>query len=424
MKPALALLASVAALLALRTYGLPAANAPSAAPAPAGAPPEKPAVDPEWPTFRGGIERRGNLDGLRGPRAPALRWAYEGPDLKDAMIDSSPAVAGGRIVFSAACLSAFRSSGVILCLDEGGKLAWKHATEKPIFSSHAISGGRVYVGEGFHEDADCKLRALNLSDGKLRWSFTVKSHLESSPAVAGGRVFFGAGDDGVYAISAEDGKLVWRFPDAHVDCPPAVANDRVFAGAGYGKTRIFCLEAATGKPVWSVDTDLPILGAPSIAGSRVYAGFGNGDYVKSGPTPKGAVLCLEADSGKQAWRTDLPDSVLSAIAIDGAEGYFGCRDGFVYAIDLEKGKILRKMPCGGPVLSSPTIVKGQLFSIAAGKARLFAAATGERLWECDLSDLVGKPAGELLSSPAVANGRLYFGTGNAAFLSIGNEAGK
>jgi outer membrane protein assembly factor BamB len=265
---------------------------------------------------------------------------------------------------------------------------------------------------------------LNLSDGKLLWSFTAKSHIESSPAVAGGRVFFGAGDDGVYAISAEDGKLAWRFPDAHVDCAPAVADGRVFAGAGYGKTRIFCLDAATGKPVWSVPTDLAILGAPSVSGGRVYAGFGNGDYVKSDPAPKGAVLCLEAATGKQVWRTDLPDAVLSAIAIDGAEGYFGCRDGNVYAIELASGKPLRKMACGGPVLSSPTIVKGQLFVTAAGKIRLFAAATGEKLWESDLADLIGKPAGELLSSPAVSNGRLYFGTGNAAFVSIGNEAGK
>ena len=57
-------------------------------------------------------------------------------------------------------------------------------------STPALAAGRLYVGEGLHEDADCRLYCLEAATGRELWSFAARSHVESSPRVAGGRVFF------------------------------------------------------------------------------------------------------------------------------------------------------------------------------------------------------------------------------------------
>src|SRR5262245_7124138 len=53
----------------------------------------------------------------------------------------------------------------------------------------------------------------------------------------------------------EGPKLVWTYDDAGLGyAGPAVVGDRLYTmGARNNKEQVYCLEAKTGKPVWSVD---------------------------------------------------------------------------------------------------------------------------------------------------------------------------
>ena len=104
---------------------------------------------------------------------------------------SSPAIVGTRVFVGLAEQSVFSATGRVLCFDLAtGKQSWEAETRYPVFSSPAVSGGKVFVGEGFHQDSDCSLYAFAAASGKKRWSFKTGSHLESSPHIADGRVFF------------------------------------------------------------------------------------------------------------------------------------------------------------------------------------------------------------------------------------------
>ncbi|MCZ6680751.1 MAG: PQQ-binding-like beta-propeller repeat protein, partial [Candidatus Poribacteria bacterium] len=201
-----------------------------------------------WSAFRGGITRTGHLDELPGPMSAESVWTFKetGPMMVD--FSASPAVAGDRVYIASAQGSIFSTGGAVYCLDaNSGDVRWQYPSPIQIFSSPTVVGGRVYVGEGFHQDTNCHLYCLNASDGSPIWTFQTASHVESSPFVSQGKVYFGAGEDGVYCVDALEGKEIWHYPSIHVDMSPAVWEGTAYFGSGYGEYRIYAVDANTGE---------------------------------------------------------------------------------------------------------------------------------------------------------------------------------
>jgi outer membrane protein assembly factor BamB len=345
-------------------------------------------------------------------------------------IASSPRVAGGRVYVGAVHSSAFRSSGAAYCLDAGtGEVRWSFndgGKMVDVFSSPCLADGRLYIGEGFHQNTGCKLYCLDAATGKKLWDFPTRSHTEATPCASGGKVYCGAGDDGLYCLDAATGKERWHLKGLHVDANPVVAGGRVYGGSGVGdeykETALFCLDAETGKELWRVPTDLPVWGMPAVEGGFVYAGIGNGNFLESAERPAGAVLCLEAASGKRVWRYDVADAVLTHVAADADRVYFGSRDGNCYALERKEGKLAWKVGLGSPVVASPALVAGEggaaLYVLGSGGhvCRL-EAATGQVEWRFDVAKDAKQDADavQLFSSPCVVTEgdrrRVYFGSG-------------
>ena len=68
-----------------------------------------------------------------------------------------------------------------------GKARWTYMTRARIDSSPAIAGGRVYVGSN-----DGRLYALDLASGKVMWEHDEGAALSASPALASGRLVIGS----------------------------------------------------------------------------------------------------------------------------------------------------------------------------------------------------------------------------------------
>lgn len=374
----------------------------------------------DWPMFRADLRRTGAVAGTQGPAQPTIAWTFNDPETRVSDLSSSPAVVGQRLYIGSAQASVFDTTGMVYSLDAGtGKRVWQFQTERQVFSSPAVVNGRVYVGEGLHQDAGCNLYCLDARTGRKLWATPTKSHTESSPAVVNNRVYFGAGEDGVYCLDAGTGKVIWHTGGMHVDACPVVANGKVYVGTGYGQLRALALNAATGKVVWSTPCNLPVWGEPSVVGGAVYFGFGNGDFVQSNPNPRGGVWRLDAATGKQAWRRDLPDAVLTSLVVQGERVVLGCRDGKTYALELSTGKTVWSRACGGPVVSSPAADGASLY-VAGSTGQIFRLdlATGKPAWALDLAAQTSSDV-QLLSSPALANGRLYIGTSKGKVFCIG-----
>ena len=76
-----------------------------------------------------------------------------------------------------------------------GKARWTHMTRARIDSSPAVAGGRVFVGSN-----DGRLYAIDIASGKVAWEYEDGGALMSSPAIASGRVVIGSSDGRVVCV--------------------------------------------------------------------------------------------------------------------------------------------------------------------------------------------------------------------------------
>jgi outer membrane protein assembly factor BamB len=400
-----------------------------------------------------------------GKAEVAQKWLFV-PRNQSGFVVSTCLVHGNKVYAAAALRQGAETFGALYCLNaDSGKLIWTFDNDgemKQVFSSPCLAGGRLYIGEGFHEDKGCKFFCIDAKTGKKLWDFQTGSHTESSPCVVAGKVYFGAGDDGVYCLTT-GGKKIWQYPGPkgsttptvgipssdsatkprrlklHVDANPLVVDNRLYVGSGIdrdaeepGDPAVFCLDADTGEKIWLkplLRQDLPAWSAPVAAGNQVFFGIGNGDILQDSKEQKGtgALLCVAADTGRELWRYEVPNGVLKKAVVAGERVCFGCRDGWCYCLDRKTGSLNWKNNLASPIVASPVLfgcrhdgTERLCVLGSAGRVRCLDPASGSVHWTYDLG-----PSTFLSSSPQAAaiptalgeRRRLYFGAG------LGGQAG-
>jgi outer membrane protein assembly factor BamB len=393
-----------------------------------------------------GTAESGTLPGGRVADLVGLRWSFKAKD--SGLFVSAPLVDGDR-VYAAAASPGFKV-GTLYCLDRAsGRKLWEFLGDgelKNMISSPCLADGRLYIGEGFHDDPSCKLWCVDAATGALIWHFQTKGQTESSPTVVAGKVYFGAGNDGLYCLDAETGKLIWSFAGEagsrllRFGAGPAVAGGRLYAATGIdrnklnadaGETALLCLDAYNGKLIWKAPTNLPAWGAPVVSSGKIFLGTGNGDIFDNAKEhPLGALLCFDAQTGAEVWRCPVENGVLDRPAVDETSIYFGCRDGHVHCLDRGDGKRRWKAPLDSPVVAAPALAQwcGQTASVFAvatgGKICCLDPKSGALYWTYDLTDR--KP--HLSAAPKVVTNRsteedrrqIYVGAGIGA--AVGGQA--
>lgn len=156
------------------------------------------------------------------------------------------------------------------------------------YASPAVSGGRVY--QHARQGDDEVVRCLELETGALKWrrSYAVPFTMgrggeghgkgpKSSPALADGRLFTISITGLLSAWGADSGELLWR--------------------------RDYSSRFQKGHPYWGAST------SPLVDGNRVVVHFGTDD--------QGALIALDAESGKEIWsHGDDGASYASPILVD------------------------------------------------------------------------------------------------------------
>jgi len=374
-----------------------------------------------WPTFRGGPARCGAMGEVRAAPGPKVRWRFHETERLDRRpFASSPALVGTRILIGS---DAYRVS----CLDlDTGRRLWQFDSHWPVFSSPAVWNGRVYVGEGLHDNTDSKLYCLDLATGRQLWAVQTQSHTESSPTVADGKLYFGAGDDGLYCADPLTGKVHWQHKGPHVDGCPLVADGCVYVGSGYDFDGVLALSARDGSLVWKKGLPAPAWAAPSLAEGRLYVAMGKGTFSDAAPKPYGEVRCLDPKTGEDVWRfTGAKDAVLGSVAVREGHAVFGSRDGACYALDAATGAVRWRSEVGSAILASPAVAAGcVLFGTDDGKFTCLRLRDGAKLWSVDTSEegvpFISEP--RILSSAAVTDGKVVFGSCNGNVYCLERDA--
>ena len=182
---------------------------------------------------------------------------------------------------------------------------------------------------------------------------------------------------------------------------------------------------------WSFRTAGAVISTPVVAGGTVY--FGSSDH---------NLYALAAASGALRWKFATGGRVTSSPALAGGRVYFGSFDSNLYALDAASGKLLWKFATEGErrfsgrhlhgaepaaevmpdpfdvFLSSPVVAAGLVY-FGSGDGHVYAldAATGALRWKFHTGNVVH-------ASPAIDAGTLYVGSWDSFFYALDAASGK
>jgi quinohemoprotein ethanol dehydrogenase len=171
-----------------------------------------------------------------------------------------------------------------------------------------------------HYSPLANITAENVSTLGLAWSYDARSRrgrvqrgLEATPIVVDGTLYTSGAWGVVYALDAKTGKEIWRYdPDIDGNYARRACCDVVNRGVQVWRGKVYvgvldgylvCLDAATGKVIWKIDTITDrerfytITGPPQIANNVVVIGNSGGEF-----GVRGYITAYDLETGKQAWR--------------------------------------------------------------------------------------------------------------------------
>jgi len=217
-----------------------------------------------------------------------------------------------------------RHLAVVLAILSGLGASAAHAQSSPaavdqkrLTAADREPGNWLSVGRTWSEQRFSPLKAINehnVARLGVAWYDDLNTYrgVEATPLEIDGVLYNVSAWDLTSAYDARTGKLLWRYdPKVPVEwarlacCGPvsrglAAWQGRIYLAALDG--RLIALDAATGKPVWTVQTliagqPLSVTGAPRIANGLVVIGNSGGDF-----GARGYISAYRADTGAFAWR--------------------------------------------------------------------------------------------------------------------------
>jgi outer membrane protein assembly factor BamB len=305
---------------------------------------------------------------------------------------------------------------------KGVKFAFR--TDGPVRSTPALSGGVICFGSG-----DGNFYAVGAATGEERWRFRTGGAVHSSPAVAGGIVYFVSRDRNLYAVKVQNGKEVWRHafgPDLEYRngfdyylSSPTIVVGMLFVGSGDG--HLYAFKASTGKIAWKYFTGSRITSTPAVSGDFVLVG-----------TMNGYLIAVERASGKVKWKyategaaLKIEDfgfdrtAIVSSPSVEEGVVTFGCRDGFLYALDIQTGtKRWSNDHKISWILSTPARSEAKVFagSSDAQFLQVVDESSGKELWRF-------KTGGPVWSSAAIVGPLLYFASNDGNIIALDKNTG-
>ncbi len=237
------------------------------------------------------------------------------------------------------------------------------------------------------------------------WLFQCEDEIRSRAAAAKGIVFAAAYDNNLYAISADRGEFLWKFPTGKsIGASPYVYEDAVFIGSA--DSNLYSLQLRNGRENWRFGAQGPIYSSPSGRFDNVF--FGADD---------GYVYAVNAMRGNMSWRANAYAAVRSTPLISDEGVIFGTDAGEIYSKDLVNGKTQWQVQTGNAVISSPTLVE-DIVVVGSLDGAVYAldASSGWRIWRY-------RTHGGIVSSPAVHNGIVYIGSASGYLHAIDIDSG-
>lgn len=386
----------------------------------------------DWRGFRGN-------DGLAvsADRGLPVNWSSEEKilwktDLPGAGT-STPIVVGQRVFVT--CYSGYHVPGQeqgrqedlrlhLVCLDRNsGRILWQRDLQPKLPEQDNIRDGHGYASSTPVAD-DARVYAFFGKSGVFAfdhqgqplWHADVGSQLHGWGSGASLLLFddlvivnASVESESLYALHAQTGKVKWQHPHIREswNTPIIVRHqgqtELVLAVAG----KILGLEPATGRDLWSCNTDIPWYMVPSLVAH-------DGVVYALGGRPGGGLAVRIGGRGDvtqthRVWTSNKGSNVSSPLYYDGHLYWMHDNLGIAFCADAKTGEIVyqERVPRVGQVYGSPVLGDGKIYYPARRGAVYVVAA--RPVFELLAVNEWGE-RGEYNASPAIAGGRLFFRT--------------
>jgi outer membrane protein assembly factor BamB len=265
-------------------------------------------------------------------------------------IDTGKKLSGG-VGASASLVLVGTQKGELLSYDNLGKASWTAQLGAELLSPAAIDEKVAVVRTG-----DGRLVAFNVPDGERKWVYshtnpalTLRTH--QGALVVRGAVFSGYSGGLVVALDLESGRIGWESvmsPPrgateleriADVSGLPVIDGTQICAVAYQG--RVGCLEATTGKQLWSRDASSSA--GVAVDDKNVYVADENGN-----------VMALDRRTGSSVWKQDqLANRKLGTPIVRGTSVLVGDGFGYIHALSTDTGAFVGRLDTDGSALTAP-----------------------------------------------------------------------
>ncbi|XP_038948861.1 beta-alanine-activating enzyme isoform X2 [Rattus norvegicus] len=250
-----------------------------------------------------------------------------------------------------------------------GEMRWERRVGDRIESSACVSKCGNFIVVGCY---DGLVYVLKSNSGEKHWTFPTEDAVKSSPAVdpTTGLIYVGSHDQHAYALDIYEKKCVWKLK-----CEGALFSSPCLS---LGPHHLYC--ATLGglllavNPVWRFSAGGPIFSSPCISASEQDIYFGSHDCflyccstegglrwkfettarVYSTPfafpnhlcgsgtllaaaSTDGKLWVLESQSGELRSVYELPGEVFSSPVVWESMLVIGCRNNYIYCLDLSCG---------------------------------------------------------------------------------------
>jgi outer membrane protein assembly factor BamB len=243
-----------------------------------------------------------------------------------------------------------------------------------------------------------ELYAINAYTGKRIGWVDLGDAIQGTPIIDGNVaiVTLSNTDLSLVAFDLSEGKARWRMEYGDIEASPLLRNQKIFAGNVEGA--FYCVDLTTGVQLWKFELPDNVKRKgirSSAAGSDSSITFGADD---------GFLYALDAERGTQIWRHNTGASIVGSPCIANGNVYVGNLGGTICGVDLHSGKPRWQFEAGASIYASPSFADNKIFiGTTGGMMYALDAMTGTLVWKTDLGSVIN-------SSAVIAGNVLYVGT--------------
>lgn len=309
---------------------------------------------------------------------------------------------------------------------------------RQVMAPVVADNGRVFVLDG-----ESTVTAVDAGTGAQAWKTNIRPEgrerggFGGGVAVGGGKVFVSSGYRTVSAIDQTSGAVLWTTPvDVPIHGAPTVSGSRVFVVDV--ENQMMAFDVATGRQDWSyrgIPEPARIMRAssPAVTGETVIAPFSSGE-----------VIALRASTGQALWTQVLSrtsrTSALSELrdiagrpVISRGVVYAVGHSGVMSAMDVRSGQPKWQLPVAG--VNAPLPVGDVVYVVSKnGELTVVNRDSGQVYWTRDLNEGRSRKEGGFMgffdrvvtpewSGPLLASNRLLLVNSDGELVALDPKTG-